>query len=113
MGFYRLIKQREVSRELKRMRAWKNAQRVSQLLSLKFPFRKLYLFGSTVKMVKLNRQSDIDLVIEGLPEELFLKAYGFLIRQADFPVDLKPWEILDQQLRKKVRKEGVILYEKK
>lgn len=108
-----MIKQREVNRELKRMRAWKDAQRVSQLLSLKFHFRKLYLFGSTVKKGRFNRQSDIDLVIEGLPEEFFLKAYGFLIKEADFPVDLKSWEMLEQQLRKKVRKEGVILYEKK
>jgi len=113
MGFHRLIEEKQRRREARRIEARKEAERLSRVLSRKFPFQKLYLVGSTLKKHKFGRHSDIDLVIEGLPDKSYLKAYALLLRESGFPVDLKPWEMLDRRFRETVQKEGAVIYEKK
>lgn len=52
----------------------------------KYKISRLLLFGSSIE----NNQdySDIDLAVEGLPEELFFKFYSELIFNLSKPVDL-------------------------
>ncbi len=89
------------------------AKRLSTLLSQHFSYERLYLFGSIVRDRGFTRHSDIDLVIKGLDRHLFLKAYALFIKESDFPIDLKPWELLDEQTRQCVETEGMVLYEKR
>ncbi len=55
-------------------------------LAEKYRITRLLLFGSSTDS---NRESnDIDLAVEGLPENLFFKFYGELIFNLSKPVDL-------------------------
>lgn len=90
------------------------AQRLVQLLKTKgFKFRRIYLFGSTTKDKLLCPWSDLDLVIEGLQRAMFFKAYACLLKNAEFTVDLKPFEELGSSIKEKLKREGQIIYEEK
>lgn len=112
MGFSILLEEREKRKERRRSRALLEAKRLSTLLSQRFSYERLYVFGSALKDRGFSSHSDIDLVIKGLDSDLFLKAYAFLIKESDFSIDLKPWELLDGQIRERVEREGMVLYEK-
>lgn len=88
------------------------AVRLSRLLlEAGFRCKKIYLFGSVVKKDRpLFCWSDIDLVIEGLPQDLFYRAYALLLKKAKFSVDLKPFEDLDKTVKEKLNQEGVVIY---
>ena len=89
------------------------AQRLVGLLEAEgFKFRRIYLFGSVTGDRSLSSWSDVDLAIEGLEEAMFYKAYACLLKNANFPVDLKPFEELEDSVKEKVRKEGWIIYER-
>jgi len=113
MGFSTLLKQREREKEELRRKALKEAKKLSFALVEVFPYEKLYLFGSVLKKRAFTPHSDLDLIVKGLDEELFLKAYAFLLKESNFSVDLKPWESLKNNIKQKVRKEGRLLYEKR
>jgi len=113
MAFSTLLKQREKKREELRGKALKEAKELSFLLAEHFPYEKLYLFGSALKKQAFTPHSDLDLVVEGLDEELFLKAYAFLLKKSNFSVDLKPWESLKNNMKERLKKEGMLLYEKR
>jgi predicted nucleotidyltransferase len=112
MGFSILLEEREKRKERRRSMALQEAKRLSHLLGQRFPYERLYLFGSALRGGGFSGHSDIDLVIKGLDGDLFLKVYAFLIKESDFSIDLKPWELLDGQIREKVEREGLVLYEK-
>ena len=62
--------------------------------------RKVILFGS-VALKRTHRHSDIDLAVEGIPPELFLRAFG-LVEEAlgnDVRFDLVPLEEATPALR--------------
>jgi len=113
MGFSILLEQRERKREELREKALKEAKELSFALIERFSYEKLYLFGSALKKGTFTPHSDLDLVVKGLDEQFFLKAYAFLIKESRFPVDLKPWESLNDSVKKKVKKEGMLLYGKR
>ena len=88
------------------------AQRLVHLLKAEgFEFKRVYLFGSVIKDKSLSTWSDIDLAIEGLQEAMFYKAYACLLKNSNFPVDLKPFEELEVSVKEKIKKEGWIIYE--
>lgn len=107
-----LERRRKVKIETLRGELKNEAVRLSRiLLDSGFKFKKLYLFGSLVKKDRaLFCWSDIDLVIEGLSQDLFYKAYALLLKKAKFNVDLKPFEDLDKTLKERLKQEGVVLY---
>ena len=109
MKFSTVFELKEKRSEEQRIKAVQEAKRLSLVLAKRFPYERTYLFGSVLKKGRFTRHSDIDIVIKGLDETLFLKAYAFLLGQSNFPVDLKPWELLDEHTRKKVEEEGVVL----
>lgn len=112
MGFSILLEEKEKRKERQRSAALLEAKRLSTLLSQRFSYERLYVFGSALRDRGFSGHSDIDLVIKGLNSDLFLKAYAFLIKESDFSIDLKPWELLDGQIRERVEREGMVLYEK-
>jgi predicted nucleotidyltransferase len=109
MGYAACFKKKEEEREGLRDEARKEAQRLFALLRREFAFEALYLIGSVVKGKGFSRYSDIDFVVRGLQEDLFSKALAFLLKNSRFEIDLKPWEELDEESRKKVEQEGEIL----
>ena len=112
MKFSTILELKEKRSEEQRIRALQEAKKLSIVLAERFPYERAYLFGSALKKRRFTRHSDIDIVIKGLDGTLFLKAYAFLLGESDFRVDLKPWELLNEQTRKKVREEGVVLHER-
>jgi predicted nucleotidyltransferase len=91
----------------------KEAKRLTQLLVKKgYRFKRLYLFGSVIEGKPFAPWSDIDLAIEGLKKDLFFKVYAFLLKNARFPVDLKPFEEIDKTIKEKINREGEIIYGK-
>ncbi|MCM8803681.1 MAG: nucleotidyltransferase domain-containing protein, partial [Candidatus Omnitrophica bacterium] len=49
------------------------AYKVAQLLKEKYKVKRIFLIGSLVEGI-VHERSDIDLVVEGLPPELYIKA---------------------------------------
>lgn len=113
MPFLTLLEESQKRKERCRSRALQEAKRLSTLLSQRFSFERLYLFGSAMREGGFTRHSDLDLAIQGLTRSHFLKAYALLIKESDFPVDLKPWELLDEQTRQRVKSEAMVIYEKR
>jgi len=109
LKFSTIFHLKEKRSEQQRMKALQEARKLSIVLAEQFPYERAYLFGSVLKKGRFTRHSDIDIVIRGLDGTLFLKAYAFLLGESNFPVDLKPWELLDEHTRKKVEQEGVVL----
>ena len=91
MKFSTIFDLKEKRSEEQRMKDLQQAKRLSMVLAERFPYERTYLFGSVLKKKRFPRYSDIDIVIKGLDETLFLKAYAFLLGESNFPVDLKPW----------------------
>jgi len=112
MKFSTIFDLKEKRSEEQRMKALQEAKKLSIDLAKQFPYERVYLFGSVLKKGRFTRHSDIDIVIKGLDGTLFLKAYAFLLGQGNFLVDLKPWELLNEDTRKKVEEEGVVLHGK-
>jgi len=104
---------KEKRSEEQRIRALQEAKKLSMVLAKHFPYESAYLFGSILKKGRFTRHSDIDIVIKGLDGTLFLKAYAFLLGESSFPIDLKPWELLDEHTRQKLEEEGVVLHGKR
>jgi len=109
MEFSRLYDLIEERNEEQRMKALQEAKRLSIVLGKQFPYEKAYLFGSVLEKGRFTKHSDIDMVIRGLDDAFFLKAYAFLLGESSFPIDLRPWELLDEKTRKKVEEEGAVL----
>jgi len=93
MKFSTVFELKEIKKRGAKNQGRARAKRLSLVLAKRFPYERTYLFGSVLKKGRFTRHSDIDIVIKGLDETLFLKAYAFLLGQSNFPVDLKPWEL--------------------
>ena len=104
---------RKVVTDILRRDLREEAQRLVDLLETEgFKFRRVYLFGSVTRDKSLSAWSDIDLAIEGLPDAMFYRAYACLLKNANFPVDLKPLEELEVSVKERIKKEGWLIYEK-
>jgi len=73
---------------------------------------RIILFGSMVEGDKFGGRSDIDIAVEGIKEEEFLRAYADCMMEFDFEIDLKPLEKLTSLFRKMVLEKGEVIYEK-
>ena len=82
--------------------------RVKEILTKEFHPLRIYLFGSFIKG-NLHSQSDIDIVVEGLGDN-WLRAGGRLIDTLGECVDLKPWELLNEDFRREVVRRGKLIY---
>lgn len=84
---------------------------IASNLAAKYNIGRVYLFGSLARG-EFNLSSDIDLAVEGIPEEQYLKAYGLAENiSAPFKIDLVLLESADSSLRECVLKEGRLLYD--
>ena len=108
MPFSTLFERREKERELERLRVIEEVKRAATALRARFAYDELLLFGSLVSG-KFDRHSDIDLAVKGLASEHFFKACDFLMHEisGNHDLDLKQYEDLDENLRRRIDGEGI------
>lgn len=87
------------------------ARQCSEILKNKYHVQRVFLIGSLVKGYFHDR-SDIDIVVEGLAPQLYIKAltelYDILPRGIE--LNLIPFEDAFSSLREKTIKEGKLLH---
>ncbi|MGE5342810.1 MAG: nucleotidyltransferase family protein [Candidatus Omnitrophota bacterium] len=87
------------------------ARECSSFLSQKYHIKKVYLIGSLVNGIFHDR-SDIDLVVEGLPAGLYIKALTELYDMLPPGVELNliPYEDAFDSLKERTVREGQLIY---
>lgn len=83
----------------------------SQLLAKKYPVNKVYLFGSLAEGLFL-RGSDVDLAVEGMNFEDYLKAIAEHREIKGTHIDLLHLDFCRPPLKETIIKQGKVLYEK-
>jgi len=88
------------------------AKRCSRILKDKYKVKRIFLIGSLVKGF-VHEKSDVDLVVEGLSPNLYMKALTELwdLLPAGIELNLIPFEDAFESLREKAVKEGELVYE--
>lgn len=89
----------------------KLAQRAAEILKNDFQVNRVFLIGSLVKGF-LHDKSDIDIVVEGLAPELYIKALTKIydILPPGVEINLIPFEDAFNSLKEKTLKEGSVIY---
>lgn len=84
------------------------ARKCSNLLKDKYEVSVVYLVGSTVFPGRFSNKSDIDLLVQDLPDQEYFQALKecWDLLPADFEIDLIPWEEAPESLRDKAEREG-------
>jgi len=97
----------------KRRKLRKIALRVAQLLKNKHKVNKVFLIGSVAKG-RIHKRSDIDIVVDGLPPEEYIKTLTevYEILPPGLELNLIPFEDAFEGLKERTLKEGEILYER-
>lgn len=87
------------------------AEKCAFVLGDRYKIRRAFLIGSLVKGI-VHERSDIDLVVEGLAPDLYMKALTELWDILPLGVDLNliPFEDAFQSLREKAIEEGELMY---
>ena len=87
------------------------AKAISRGLSDKFQAEKVVLFGSIAKN-KMTKNSDIDIAVWNIPNNLFYKAAAFATGYSNkWNVDLVDFNDCKESLKKAILAEGIILSE--
>ncbi len=110
-GHIKQIAREEKETQKLARQAEKKAQRIAEVLLKNYGVSKVYLFGS-LAWGGFTRDSDIDLAVVGLPEELFLEVYGVAEDMAaPLKVDLVLLETAEPSLKERALREGKRLYD--
>jgi predicted nucleotidyltransferase len=83
----------------------------SQELAKRFGIKKVYLFGSLAKGL-FFKGSDIDLAIEGMDFEDYLKAIAEYRFIKGIHIDLLNLDFCKANFKEEILKDGKVLYEK-
>lgn len=110
----RLQKERKTS-EQQREVLRRIALECAQILGVKYKVSKVYLIGSLVRKDVFHKNSDIDLVVEGLKTPFYLPALTDIWRKLPYGVemDLIPLEDAFDEIKERVVSEGELLYARK
>lgn len=76
----------------------------------KYGAKRIFVFGSLCRTGRFHSGSDIDLAVEGIPTQHFIRAAADLMMSMDLPIDLKPIEELDDLFRDMIHKKGELIY---
>jgi len=89
----------------------KAAEKCVSILKDKYKVKRAFLIGSLVKGF-IHERSDIDLVVEGLSPDLYMKALTELwdMLPAGVELNLIPFEDAFKSLKEKAVKEGELMY---
>lgn len=90
--------------------AMDKAKKIAIFLKEKYGAKRVILFGSIVKSSYLHKRTDIDLLVEGIKSNDFLRAGADAWTiSSPFDVDIVPVERADQYLLSRALEEGVEL----
>lgn len=103
------LKADEYRRQRLAQRARADAEAIAELLVDRFGATRVYLFGSLTVPGGFRESSDIDLAVEGMRAEQFIRASAEAARTTSFSLDLVPLEDAHPELRRIVLSEGVLL----
>ena len=89
----------------------KTTERCVWVLKDKYKVRRVFLIGSLVKGF-IHERSDIDLVVEGLSPDLYMKALTEVwdLLPAGVELNLIPYEDAFESLKEKAINEGELIY---
>ena len=87
------------------------AEKCVWILKNKYKVKKVFLIGSLAKGY-VHERSDIDLVVEGLSPDLYIKSLTELwdILPSGLELNLIPFEDAFESLKEKTIKEGELIY---
>lgn len=87
------------------------ALEVANLLKTEYKVKRIFIIGSLVKGY-VHPKSDIDIVVEGLAPEFYIKALTRIydLLPLGVEINLIPFEDAFESLREKAIKEGELLY---
>jgi len=88
------------------------AKKASRFLVKKYRVKKVILFGSLV-WGKFRERSDIDIGVEGLSKEKYIRALTETEAITGATIDIKFIDELPQFLKNRINREGKVLYAKK
>ncbi len=93
-----------------RARAKDRARDVAELLKTRYGVKRVILFGSIVRGHYLHERTDIDLLVEGLRAEDFLRAGADAWTvSGPFDVDIIPMERAEKSIVKAALRDGIEL----
>lgn len=106
----RLTKEKPLNQERAKLML-KLARNCAGILKNEFVVKKVYLIGSVLYSEALNKWSDIDLVVEGLGPRKYFDVFSRLVQELpdEIRLDIIPYEDANQQLKKVILEEGVLL----
>lgn len=88
--------------------AWKTARRVALMLYENFGATQVAVFGSLAERDWFSEQSDIDIVVWGLPSNSYFRAVAETINfSREFKIDLVRFESCKGAFRKRVQSQAV------
>ncbi|RZD18962.1 MAG: nucleotidyltransferase domain-containing protein [Candidatus Acididesulfobacter diazotrophicus] len=89
--------------------ALKTSKAITEGLINKFQAKKVMLFGSLVKN-EMTENSDIDIAVWGIPDEIFYKAAAFATGySSNWNVDIVDFNDCNKSVQKSILKEGIAL----
>lgn len=95
--------------ESRRQDALQCAKTLAMTLVSRFGAKKVMLFGSVLNEDRFNKNSDIDIAVEGIGAENYFSAFAEC-QMFDFPVDLIEISTATPLMKERIAK-GTVLYE--
>lgn len=105
----RYIERKESTNKARCFAARNDAHRIAEFLTEYYGCREIYLIGSALSEEDFNAQSDIDLVVKGLPADKYFEALTKIRDLTEYEFDLIPYEDANALLKKRVAEEGILL----
>lgn len=101
----------KIQRQIKK-EALEHAKSIACILGEQFGAKEVILYGSLIQGAYFDLASDIDLAVKGLGDK-YLKAYGYCLRLSRFVLDLRVYEEMPENYRRRIDIEGRCLYAKR
>lgn len=107
----RLARQHQLHRHHRYDKARETANRLAQLLRLRYQAKQVVLVGSCTRESAFGEHSDIDLCVSGIDPARYYAAVGeLLIEAGEFDIDLVPIEDATPEMAAQLAK-GEVLYD--
>lgn len=108
----KVIKRRKILLTKRKREAICFAHKIAKILVEKFGAEQVILYGSLTRQDYFDYDSDIDLAVKGVGNRFF-SAYGYCMGKGKFELDIRDYDDMPAELKEKVKREGIILYEKR
>lgn len=88
--------------------ALEDARRIAALLRDEYGAGNIIIFGSLTDKNQFNENSDIDLAVQGIPDERFFSAVSAATNISErFSVDIVDLDDCKESLRKTIERDGI------